>query len=187
MAINLSEFLSVIIPSATEKTSALVNQMRRNGIDIISFAQGEPDFETPDNIAHAGCKAIERGFTKYTDVGGIPELKAAIAKKILIENEISYKNEEIMVSNGGKQALYLLFHCICNPGDEVILPTPCYVSYADQVRLAGGVPIFVPMSEENGFAIQGYKLAPFINKRTKIIVLNSPNNPTGSVCVEKSL
>lgn len=183
----LSDVMNRITPSATEKTSALANSMRREGTDVISFAQGEPDFDTPANIGAAGCDAIRGGFTRYTDVPGIPELKDAIAEKFLRENGLSYGRDEIIASNGGKQVLYLLFRCICNPGDEVILPTPCYVSYADQICLSGGSPVFVPTSEERNFRLCAEDIRPFLNERTKAVVVNSPNNPTGAVCSEADL
>jgi aspartate aminotransferase len=179
--------MSQITPSATEKTSALANRMRREGIDVISFAQGEPDFDTPENIREAGCGAIRGGFTRYTDVPGIPELKDAIAEKFRRENGLSYDRDEIIASNGGKQILYLLFRCVCNPGDEVILPTPCYVSYADQIRLSGGVPVFAPTSEARAFRLCANDIRPHLSARTKVVVVNSPNNPTGAICTGEDL
>jgi len=125
---NISKSVAGISPSATESTSFLANQMKRQGIDIISFAQGEPDFDTPDHIKKAAIKALEEGFTKYTDVPGIPELRKAVADKLKRENGVHYEESQIVIANGGKQALYEVFRTICEPGDEVLIPTPCYVS-----------------------------------------------------------
>lgn len=183
----LSDTVQKIAPSATLKVSAIASQMRRDGVDVLSFSQGEPDFDTPENIVIAGCDAIHDGFTRYTDVPGIPDLKKAVMEKFHRENGLKYGPNEVLVSNGGKQILYLLFRCLCNPGDEVLLPTPCYVSYADQIHLSNGIPVFVPTSEKRGFRLSASDLRPFLNEKTKILVLNSPNNPTGAVCSEEDL
>jgi len=130
----ISQYVAGISPSATEETSFMANKLKRQGIDIISFAQGEPDFDTPDNIKKAAIIAINEGFTKYTDVPGIPELRKAVADKFKRENGIEYESSQILICNGGKQALYEVFRTICEEGDQVLIPTPCYVSYAEQIK-----------------------------------------------------
>ncbi len=133
----ISKSVAGISPSATEETSSLANQLKRQGINIISFAQGEPDFDTPENIKEAAIATIREGFTKYTDVPGIPELRQAVADKFKRENGIDYEPDQILICNGGKQALYQVFRTICEKGDQVLIPTPCYVSYTEQIKLTG--------------------------------------------------
>jgi len=135
--IVLSNLVAGIEPSPTEETSFLANTLKRQGVDVISFAQGEPDFDTPNYIKKAAIKAINEGFTKYTDVGGIIELKEAVVEKLKRQNNFEYDISGVIIGNGGKQLLYEAFATLCNPGDEVLIPTPCYVSYADQIRLTG--------------------------------------------------
>jgi len=183
----LSKSIANISPSATESTSFLANQMKRQGIDIISFAQGEPDFDTPDHIKQAAIKAIKEGFTKYTDVPGIPELRKAVAEKFLRENGIIYEEAQIIITNGGKQALYEVFRTICEEGDQVLIPTPCYVSYAEQVKLSGAKPIFFRTKEENNFCPTLEEVTNSYNPKVKAFIINSPNNPSGAVIEEAEL
>ena len=180
----ISKYVAGISPSATEETSFMANKLRRQGIDIISFAQGEPDFDTPENIKKAAIEAINEGFTKYTDVPGIPELRKAVADKFKRENGIEYEPIQILICNGGKQALYEVFRTICEERDQVLIPTPCYVSYAEQIKLTGATPIFFKTKEENNFRPTLEEVKANLTPRVKAFIINSPNNPTGSI-VEK--
>lgn len=184
---KLSSAARNITPSATEKTSFLANQLKRQGIDILSFAQGEPDFDTPEIIRKAGKRAIDNGDTRYTDVPGIYELRTAVAEKFRRENGLDYSPEEVIVSSGGKQALYVLFRSILDPGDEVLLAVPCYVSYAEQIKLAGGAPVFFETRPEENFRAKAVDIERALTPRTKALVLNSPNNPTGAVISPEEL
>ena len=177
----ISKSIAAISPSATEETSFLANQLKRQGIDVISFAQGEPDFDTPDNIKEAAINAIKEGFTKYTDVPGILELRKAVAEKFKRENGIEYDPDQIIISNGGKQALYELFRTICEVGDQVLIPTPCYVSYTEQIKLTGAEPVFFKTKEENNFRPTLDEVKSGITPKVKAFVICSPNNPTGSI------
>ena len=183
----ISKSVAGISPSATEETSFLANQLKSQGIDIISFAQGEPDFDTPDNIKEAAISAIKAGFTKYTDVPGIPELRKAVAEKFKRENGIDYEPDQIIISNGGKQALYQVFRTICEAGDQVLIPTPCYVSYTEQIKLTGAEPIFFETKEENNFRPTFEEVLANLTPRVKAFIINSPNNPTGSVIEKEQL
>jgi len=183
----ISKSVANISPSATEATSFLANQLKRQGIDVISFAQGEPDFDTPENIKKAAIEAINKGFTKYTDVPGIPELRKAVADKFKRENGIDYEPDQIIVSNGGKQALYEVFRTICEDGDQVLIPTPCYVSYTEQIKLAGAEPVFFKTKEENNFRPTLEEVKTNFTPRVKAFIINSPNNPTGSIIEKEQL
>ncbi len=175
-----AESLNRIKPSATIAVATKARQLKAEGRDIISLSAGEPDFDTPQNIKDAAKKAIDKGYTKYTDVDGIPELKAAIAAKFKRDNNLDYKPSQISVGTGGKQVLYNALLATLNPGDEVIIPAPCWVSYADIVLLGGGKPVFVPTTMENGFRLQPEDLDKAITQQTKWFVFNSPSNPTGA-------
>ena len=177
----ISKYVAGISPSATEETSFMVNQLKRQGIDVISFAQGEPDFDTPENIKEVAIAAIREGFTKYTDVPGIPELRKAVSDKFKRENGIEYKPSQILICNGGKQALYEVFRTICEEGDQVLIPTPCYVSYAEQIKLAGAEPVFFKTKEENNFRPTLEEVKANLIPIVKAFIINSPNNPTGSI------
>lgn len=183
----ISKSVAGISPSATESTSFLANQMKRQGIDIVSFAQGEPDFDTPSHIKEAAIKAIQEGFTKYTDVPGIPELRKAVVDKLKRENGVHYKESQIVITNGGKQALYEVFRTICEEGDEVLIPTPCYVSYAEQIKLTGANPLFFKTKEENNFRPTLKEVSKNYNPKVKVFIINSPNNPSGSMFEENEL
>lgn len=167
-------------PSPTLALTAKAKEMKDQGIDVVGFAAGEPDFDTPENIKQAAIRAIEEGFTKYTVVGGIPELREAIAAKLKRENNLDYTIDEIVVCNGGKHALYNIFQALLNPGDEVLIPAPYWVSYPDQVLLNDGVPMIMRTTDKTGFKITPEQLAGSITPRTKAVVINSPSNPTGS-------
>ncbi len=175
-----AESLNRIQPSATIAVATKARQLKAEGRDIISLSAGEPDFDTPQNIKDAAKAAIDKGYTKYTDVDGIPELKAAIAAKFKRDNNLEYKPAQISVGTGGKQVLYNALLATLNPGDEVIIPAPCWVSYADIVLLGGGKPVFVPTTMENGFRLQPDDLEKAITPQTKWFMFNSPSNPTGA-------
>ncbi len=176
----LAASLSRIKPSPTMAVTNLARELRAAGRDIIGLGAGEPDFDTPDHIKEAAIAAIRRGETKYTNVDGTPELKAAIVRKFRRENELDYEPAEITVGTGGKQVLYNAFMATLDPGDEVVVPAPYWVSYPDMVRLAGGEPVFVACSAETGFRLRPEDLERAITPRTKWLVLNSPSNPTGA-------
>lgn len=176
----IADSLNRIQPSATIAVSMKARQLKAAGRDIISLSAGEPDFDTPQNIKDAAKAAIDKGLTKYTDVDGIPELKAAICAKFKRDNKLDYKPSQISVGTGGKQVLYNALLATLNPGDEVIIPTPCWVSYADIVQLGGGVPVFVKTTMDQGFRLQPEDLERAITPKTKWFLFNSPSNPTGA-------
>jgi len=183
----ISRLVANIIPSATEETLFLANQLKRKGIDLISFAAGEPDFETPENIKKVAIAAIREGFTKYTDVHGIPELRKAVVDKLKRENGIDYEPDQVIITNGAKQALYEVFMTICEEGDEVMIPTPSYVSFAEQIKLTGAKPLFFKTKEENNFRPTFEEVAANLTPRVKVLIINSPNNPTGSMIEKEQL
>ena len=176
----VSNSLKRIKPSPTIAVTSKAREMRAAGKDVIGLGAGEPDFDTPDNIKDAAIEAIKRGETKYTAVDGTPKLKKAIQGKFTRENNVSYELDQISVGTGGKQVLYNVFMATLNPGDEVIIPAPYWVSYPDMVLLAGGKPKIVKCSEKNEFKITPDELKKAIGKKTKWLIINSPSNPTGS-------
>ena len=176
----VSNNLKRIKPSPTIAVTSKAREMRAAGKDVIGLGAGEPDFDTPDNIKEAAIQAIKRGETKYTAVDGTPKLKKAIQEKFSRENNLSYELDQISVGTGGKQVLYNVFMATINPGDEVIIPAPYWVSYPDMVLLAGGKPKIVKCSEKNEFKITPAELKKAISKKTKWLIINSPSNPTGS-------
>ncbi len=176
----ISDSLNRIQPSATIAISTKAMQLKAEGRDVIGLAAGEPDFDTPQNIKDAAIKAIQAGKTKYTAVDGIPELKKAIVDKFKRENGLDYKASQVSVGTGGKQVLFNALMATINPGDEVIVPAPYWVSYPDIVMLAGGTPVFVEGKLENGFKLQAADLEKAIGPRTKWLILNSPSNPSGA-------
>ncbi|HDH01714.1 MAG TPA: pyridoxal phosphate-dependent aminotransferase, partial [Nitrospirae bacterium] len=175
----VSERAKRVKPSPTLAMDTKAKEMKSQGIDVISFGVGEPDFDTPDNIKEAAVKAIRDGHTKYTPVGGIPQLKDAIAEKLRKDNALSYKKEEIIASCGAKHSLYNIAQAILSPGDEVVIPSPYWVSYPAQVLLNDATPVFVKTREEDGFMVNPDELKEYITERTKAIILNYPSNPTG--------
>ena len=181
----VSNSLKRIKPSPTMAVTSKAREMRAAGKDIIGLGAGEPDFDTPDNIKDAAIEAIKKGETKYTAVDGTPKLKKAIQGKFTRENNLSYELDQISVGTGGKQVLYNVFMATLNPGDEVIIPAPYWVSYPDMVLLAGGKPKIVKCSEKNEFKITPDELKKAIGKKTKWLIINSPSNPTGS-CYTKN-
>jgi len=182
-----SETLRRVKPSATTAAAAKARALRAAGRDIISLDAGEPDFDTPDNIKDAAIKAIRDGKTKYTDLDGIPELKAAICAKFQRENGLAYKPSQVNVSPGGKPVIFNAMMATLNPGDEVIIPTPYWVSYPDMVLLAGGAPVFVPTTAEHGFKVEPKSLEAAITPKTRWLILNSPSNPSGGAYTRSEL
>lgn len=176
----ISKRISNIKPSPTLAITKKANELKMQGIDIISLSSGEPDFDTPEHIKQAAIRAINSGQTKYTNVDGTPELKNAVINKFKRENNLEYKPNQIIVGNGGKQILYNAILASVNPGDEVIIPSPYWVSYPDIVTLASGTPIFIQCNQESKFRIQPEQLKNAITERTKWLILNSPGNPSGS-------
>jgi aspartate aminotransferase len=177
----LADRLKTLAPSSTLAVQARAKELRTRGVDVISFGAGEPDFDTPQRIKDAALRAMQRGQTKYTEVGGVPELRAAVCAKLKRDNGLDYEPADIVVSVGAKHTLFNLIVALVDPGDEVLVPSPYWVSYPEQARLLGGVPVTVPTSEATGFDLDPERLAAAVTTRTKLIVLNSPNNPTGAV------
>ncbi len=178
---RLSKRVNRVKPSLTLIITAKSAELKQAGKDIISLGAGEPDFGTPEHIKTAGIKAIESEKTRYTAVDGIPELKDAIIAKFKRDNHLSYQANQILVSSGGKQSFYNLCQAVLNDGDEVIIPAPYWVSYPDMTLLAGGEPVIVEAGIEQGFKISAKQLADAITSKTKLLVLNSPSNPTGAI------
>ena len=183
----VSNSLKRIKPSPTIAVTSKAREMRAAGKDVIGLGAGEPDFDTPDNIKEAAIQAIKRGETKYTAVDGTPALKKAIQEKFSRENNLTYELDQISVGTGGKQVLYNAFMATLNPGDEVIIPAPYWVSYPDMVLLAGGKPKIVKCSEKNEFKITPAELKKAITKKTKWLIINSPSNPTGSCYTKEEI
>lgn len=184
---RLAQRISRIKPSATLAINAKAKELKRNGVNIVNFGVGEPDFDTPEPIREAAVKSIRDGQTRYTAVGGIDELKDAVCRTIKADYGLSYGRDNILVSCGGKHALYNLFQALLDPGDEVIIPSPYWVSYPDMVELAGATPVIVRCTEENGFRLRPRDLENAVTPKTRLFILNSPSNPTGKYYGEKDL
>ncbi|OZH52371.1 aspartate aminotransferase [Hydrocoleum sp. CS-953] len=178
---KLAARVDKVSPSLTLAISAKAKAMRAEGIDVCSFSAGEPDFDTPEHIKLAAQKALEAGKTKYGPAAGEPKLREAIAQKLSRENGLNYKAENIIVTNGGKHSLFNLMLALIEPGDEVIIPAPYWLSYPDMVKLAGGEPIILTTGAETGYKVTPEQLRQAITDKTKLFVLNSPSNPTGMV------
>lgn len=187
MSLSLSEKAKAVKPSSTLAITAKAKELKMSGVDVVGFGAGEPDFNTPKNICDAAIKAIETGFTKYTPASGTNELKAAISKKFREFNGLDYAPNQIVISNGGKHGLTNVFDALLNPGDEVVIPAPYWLSYPEMVKLSDGVPVFVYGTKENGYKITAAQLEAAITEKTKAVVINSPNNPTGMVYSKKEL
>ena len=183
----ISKRVQSIKPSPTLAIDAKAKTLKAQGIDIISFGTGEPDFDTPQNIKDAAIDAINKGFTKYCPVSGTPDLKDAIINKFKTENKLEYTREEVIVSCGGKHSIYNLFQTIFDEGDEVIIPAPYWVSYPDMAVLAGAVPVFITTSDKNHFKVKPTEIEKVITKKTKAFILNSPSNPTGNTYTKEEL
>ena len=178
--ITLAERTKLIKPSVTLAIAAKAGKLRSEGVDVVNFSAGEPDFDTPDHIKAAAVEALRKGMTKYTDVKGIEPLRAAIAHKYEQEYGLRYRKEDVLVSCGAKHSLYNVFQAVVNSGDEILIPSPYWVSYSDMALLAGGIPKTIQTSETTGFRITAEQLETALTLKTKIFVLNSPCNPTGA-------
>jgi aspartate aminotransferase len=177
----LADRLKTLVPSATLAMNAKARAMRAQGVDVISFSVGEPDFDTPARIKEAAVRALEKGHTKYTEVGGIAELRAAVCHKLKRDHGLEYTADEVTVSCGAKHTLYNIVMALVNPGDEVLIPSPYWVSYPEQVRLLGGVPVAVETHESTGFDLDPAAVRRAVTPKTKLVILDSPGNPTGAV------
>lgn len=187
MEMQLAERVKALTPSTTLAITAKAKELKSQGVDVIGLGAGEPDFNTPQHIIDAAYASMTEGLTKYTPSGGLPALKDEIIKKFQRDQGITYTQKEIIVTSGAKHALYTLFQVILNEGDEVIIPTPFWVSYPEQVKLAGGVPVFVQALEENNFKITPEQLREAITDKTKAVIINSPSNPTGMIYNKEEL
>ena len=177
---TLAERTKLIKPSVTLAIAAKAGKLRSEGIDVVNFSAGEPDFDTPDHIKAAAVDALRKGMTKYTDVKGIEPLRAAIVQKYEQEHGLPYRKDDVLVSCGAKHSLYNVFQAVVNSGDEILIPAPYWVSYSDMALLAGGVPKMIQTNEASGFRITAEQLAAELTPKTKVFVLNSPCNPTGA-------
>lgn len=184
---TLSDRVKQLSPSPTLAITATANALKQQGHNVVALGAGEPDFNTPAHILDAAKEAMDKGFTKYTASGGIKELKEAVITKFANENGLTYTVKEVMVTVGGKEGLYNLFQVILNEGDEVIIPAPYWVSYIEQVKLAGGKPVVVNGKEENDLKITAEQLEAAITEKTKAIIINSPSNPTGMIYTAQEL
>lgn len=176
----LADALSRVKPSATIAVAQKARELKAAGVDVIGLGAGEPDFDTPDNIKGAAIEAMNRGHTKYTPVSGIPELRKAISEKFARENGLTYAHEQVIVGTGGKQILFNALMATLNPGDEVVIPTPYWVSYPEMVAICGGTAVFAQTTLENDFKLQPEALEAAITPRTKWLIFNSPSNPSGA-------
>ena len=177
----IAERISSISVSSTMKVAADAEKLRAEGIDVVDFGAGEPDFPTPDNIKQAAIRAIEQNFTKYTPAGGTAELKKAVCERHTADFGTAYKPNECIITVGGKHAIFNLTQALINPGDEVVIPVPYWVTYKDVVNYAGGKCVFVDTDEANGFTLTASMIAPHLTRRTKLVLINSPSNPSGAV------
>jgi aspartate aminotransferase len=184
---DISARAAQLSPSLTLSIDSKAKAMKAEGIDVCGFGAGEPDFDTPEHIKAACIAALEAGFTKYTPSAGLPELRQAIAEKLEADNQISYRPSQIVVSSGAKHSCYNAILATCQPGDEVLIPSPYWVSYPDMVRLAGAEPVIVQTTERNGWKMRASDFENAMTPRTKMVILNSPGNPTGSVYTREEL
>ena len=181
MPLTLSRIGTAIAPSATLAMDTKAKEFVAAGYDVIKFGVGEPDFDTPEFIRNAAKQAIDAGKTRYTAVAGTLELRKEIAAKFLNDNSVSYDPSEIIVSSGAKQVIFTALCVMLNPGDEVLIPSPCWVSYPEMVRMAGGTPVLVPCAAETGFLVTAELLKPYVTEKTKALMINTPNNPNGCI------
>ncbi len=184
---KIADRMSKVSPSATLKLTARAKEMRAKGLPVISFGAGEPDFDTPQAVKDEAVKALAAGFTKYTPTSGTPELREAVCQKFQEDQGLSYKPEQVVISCGAKHSLYNLIQVLCSPGDEVLIPSPYWVSYPEMVYLAGGTPVFIDCPQSEGFKLSPERLKKAVTPRSKILILNSPSNPTGAVIDERTL
>lgn len=181
MALSLSKMARQIQPSATLAAGVKAKQLRAQGIAVYDFSLGEPDFPTPEHICRAAVEAMQKGYTHYTPANGIPELRSAVARSYERTYGLRYSADEVIICNGAKHAIYNVVAAVCGPGDEVLLPAPGWVSYYDIVQMTGAMPVWVPTSAENGFKLTPQQLRQALTSRSRMLVVNSPHNPTGSV------
>ncbi len=184
---EISARAAQLTPSLTLSIDSKAKAMKAEGLDVCGFGAGEPDFDTPEHIKQAAIAALEAGFTKYTPSAGLPELRQAIAEKLEADNQISYRPSQIVVSSGAKHSCYNAILATCQPGDEVLIPSPYWVSYPDMVRLAGAEPVIVQTTERNGWKMRASDFENAMTPRTKMLILNSPGNPTGAVYTREEL
>ena len=184
---EISERAAQLTPSLTLSIDSKAKAMKAEGIDVCGFGAGEPDFDTPEHIKAAAIEALQAGFTKYTPSAGIPELRAAIAEKFAADNELTYRPGQVVVSNGAKHSCYNAILATCQPGDEVIIPAPYWVSYPDMVRLVGAEPVIVPTMARNNWKMRAEDFQNAMTPRTKMLIMNTPCNPTGSVYTREEL
>src|SRR2546428_7133322 len=184
---ELAERATILTPSLTLSIDSKAKAMKAEGIDVCGFGAGEPDFDTPDQIKAGAPAALDAGFTKYTPSSGIPELRQAIAEKLQADNQLNYRASQVVVSNGAKHSCYNAILATCQPGDEVVIPAPYWVSYPDMVKLAGAEAVVVQTSERNSWKLRAEDFENAMTPRTKMLILNSPGNPTGSVYTREEL
>mgnify|MGYP002541083626 FL=1 len=187
MALTLSRKAAQVKPSSTLAITAKAKELKAEGIDVVGFGAGEPDFNTPENINEAAIAAIKSGFTKYTPASGTAELKKAVSRKFEEFNGLHYGTDQIVISNGGKHSLTNIFQAIMNPGDEVIIPAPYWLTYPEIVKLCDGVPVYVYGTKDSGYKVTAKQIEDAITDKTKAVILNTPNNPTGMVYSEGEL
>lgn len=187
MSLELSRKAKAVKPSSTLAITAKAKELKDSGLDVVGFGAGEPDFNTPDNINEAAIKAIHDGFTKYTPASGTNELKEAISKKFKTTNQLNYNPNQIVISNGGKHTLTNIFQAILNPGDEVIIPAPYWLSYPEIVKLADGVPVFIKADKSQSYKVTAGQIADACTAKTKALIINSPSNPTGMIYTREEL
>src|SRR6266851_6952685 len=181
-AVNpISDRISSISVSSTMKVAADAEKLRLEGVDVVDFGAGEPDFPTPDNIKQAAIRALEQNFTKYTPAGGTAELKKAVCERHAADFGTAYKPSECLITVGGKHVIFNLIQALVNPGDEVVIPVPYWVTYQDVVNYAGGKCVFVNTDEAQGFTLAADMLEPHLTARTRMVIINSPSNPSGAV------
>src|SRR5437016_7489040 len=178
---DIADRISLISVSSTMKVSAEAEKLRSAGVDVVDFGAGEPDFPTPENIKQAAVRAIDQNFTKYTGAGGTLELKQAVCERHAQDFGTAYEPSECIISVGGKHVIFNLVQALINPGDEVVIPVPYWVTYKDVVNYAGGKCVFVASDEAQGFTVTATMIEPHLNERTKLVIINSPSNPSGAV------
>ncbi len=187
MEYSINNKVSSLTPSITLAISAKAKEMRKQGLDVIGFGAGEPDFDTPDHIKQSAVKALNDGFTKYTPSSGTPELKEAIIHKFQRDQNVTFEPKQIIANCGGKHSCFNVIYAVCNPGDEVIIPAPYWLSYPEMAKLAGAKPVIIQASDTNGFKVTPEQLRNSITQRSRIFILNSPGNPTGAVYSEEEI
>ena len=184
---KVADRLALVSPSATLKLTAKAKELKARGLPVVNFGAGEPDFDTPEPVKCEGIAALQAGFTKYTPTSGTPELRQAVCRKFEEDQGLRYTPDEVVISCGAKHSLYNLIQVLCDPGDEVLIPNPYWVSYPEMVYLAGGKPLFIPTTQEEGFRLSPSRLADAVTPKSKILILNSPSNPTGGILEKKDL